>query len=185
MALEKTLGQKTDATGTATETLKKYSTDYTMLAFRNKSGKAELHEKFADFYFVVEGQATLVTGGQIVNGKPTAPGEVRGDSIQDGKETKLKKGDIVHIPANIPHQLIWPTATRSNTSSSRCRKLIRPEGISGRISSLFVGGGCPKLLGPRSSDWGFFLPGAFSGASQILAFSRRLLVTAAGKTLRL
>jgi mannose-6-phosphate isomerase-like protein (cupin superfamily) len=105
-ALEKALGQKTDATGTATETLKKYSTDYTMLAFRNKSGKAELHEKFADFYVVVEGQATLVTGGQMVNGKPTAAGEVRGESIQDGKETKLKKGDIVHIPANIPHQLL-------------------------------------------------------------------------------
>ena len=105
-ALEKTLGQKTDATGTATETLKKYSTDYTMLAFRNKSGKAELHEKFADFYVVVEGQATLVTGGQMVNGKPTAAGEVRGESIQDGKETKLNKGDIVHIPANIPHQLL-------------------------------------------------------------------------------
>jgi mannose-6-phosphate isomerase-like protein (cupin superfamily) len=83
-ALEKTLGQKTDATGTATETL----------------------EKFADFYFVVDGQATLVSGGQMVNGKPTAAGEVRGDSITDGKETKLKKGDIVHIPANIPHQLL-------------------------------------------------------------------------------
>ena len=77
-----------------------------MLAFRNKSGKAELHEKFADFYFVVDGKATLVSGGQMVNGKPTAPGEVRGDSITDGKETKLKKGDIVHIPANIPHQLM-------------------------------------------------------------------------------
>src|ERR1700733_16113378 len=63
LALEKTLGQKTDATGTATERLKKYASDYTMLAFRNKSGKAELHEKFAAFYVLVEGQATLVTGG--------------------------------------------------------------------------------------------------------------------------
>src|ERR1700733_4388985 len=70
MALEKALGQKTDATGTATETLKKYASDYTMLAFRNKSGKAELHEKFADFYFVVEGQATLVSGGQLAQGRP-------------------------------------------------------------------------------------------------------------------
>jgi quercetin dioxygenase-like cupin family protein len=42
----------------------------------------------------------------MVNGKPTAPGEVRGESIQDGKDTKLKKCDIVHIPANIPHQLL-------------------------------------------------------------------------------
>jgi mannose-6-phosphate isomerase-like protein (cupin superfamily) len=105
-AMEKTLEQKADASGLATETLKKYASDYTMLAFRSKSGKAELHEKFADFYFVVGGEVTLVSGGHIVNSATTAPGEVRGDSVQDGKETKLKKGDIVHIPANIPHQLV-------------------------------------------------------------------------------
>ena len=106
MAMEKSLEQKADASGLATETLKKYASDYTMLAFRSKSGKAELHEKFADFYFVVGGEATLVSGGHIVNSSTTAPGEVRGDSVQDGKETRLKKGDIVHIPANIPHQLV-------------------------------------------------------------------------------
>jgi mannose-6-phosphate isomerase-like protein (cupin superfamily) len=105
LAMEQALAQKADASGLASEPIKKYSTDYTLLAFRNQSGKAELHEKFADFYVVVEGNATLVSGGQMVNAKTTAPGEVRGDSIQDGKETKLKKGDIVHIPANIPHQL--------------------------------------------------------------------------------
>jgi mannose-6-phosphate isomerase-like protein (cupin superfamily) len=112
MGMEKKLKEKTDASGTATQTIKKYSTDYSMLAFRTQSGKAELHEKFADFYVVVEGKATLVSGGTMVNGKSTAPGEVRGDSIQDGKETKLKKGDIVHIPANIPHQL---TLTKGDT----------------------------------------------------------------------
>ena len=106
MAMEKKLEQKKDASGLASETLKKYSTDYTMLAFRSQSGKAELHEKFADFFVVVDGNATLVSGGHILNGAPSAPGEVRGDSVQDGKEMKLKKGDIVHIPANIPHQLV-------------------------------------------------------------------------------
>jgi mannose-6-phosphate isomerase-like protein (cupin superfamily) len=106
MEMEKTLQQKKDAAGLASETLKKYSTDYSMLAFRSQSGKAELHEKFADFYVVVDGNATLVSGGHILNGAPSAPGEVRGDSVQDGKEMKLKKGDIVHIPANIPHQLV-------------------------------------------------------------------------------
>ena len=106
MAMEKKLEQKADASGLATETLKKYASDYTMLTFRSKSGKAELHEKFADFYFVLGGEATLVSGGHLVNSSTTAPGEVRGDSVQDGTETKLKKGDIVHIPANIPHQLV-------------------------------------------------------------------------------
>ena len=105
IAMEKALAQKAEASGLASEAIKKYSTDYTMLAFRSQSGKPELHEKFADFYFVLDGSATLISGGQIVNAKTTAPGEVRGDSIQDGKETKLKKGDIVHIPADIPHQL--------------------------------------------------------------------------------
>ena len=106
LGMEKTLATKTDASGLATQTLKKYATDYSMLAFRKQSGKAELHEKFADFYVVVAGNATLVSGGKMVNGATTAPGEVRGDSIAGGKEMKLKKGDIVHIPADIPHQLL-------------------------------------------------------------------------------
>jgi mannose-6-phosphate isomerase-like protein (cupin superfamily) len=106
-AMEKKLEQKVDDSGLATETLKKYASDYTMLAYRSKSGKAELHEKFADFYFVLSGEATLVSGGKMVNSAAiSTPGEVRGDSVQDGKEIKLKKGDIVHIPANIPHQLV-------------------------------------------------------------------------------
>jgi mannose-6-phosphate isomerase-like protein (cupin superfamily) len=105
MGMEKALSQKTEA-GLATETLKKYATDYSMLAFRTQSGKAELHEKFADFYVVVAGKATLVSGGKMVNGATSAPGEVRGDSIEGGKSTELKKGDIVHIPADIPHQLL-------------------------------------------------------------------------------
>jgi mannose-6-phosphate isomerase-like protein (cupin superfamily) len=106
LGMEKKLKEKAEASGLATETIKKYSTDYSMLAFRTQSGQAELHEKFADFYVVVAGNATLVSGGKMVDGKTTAPGEVRGDSIQDGKETKLKKGDVVHIPADIPHQLL-------------------------------------------------------------------------------
>jgi mannose-6-phosphate isomerase-like protein (cupin superfamily) len=105
-AMEQTLQQKADSKGLATQTIKKYATDYSMLAFRSQSGQAELHEKFADFYVVVAGEATLVSGGEMVNGKTTGAGEVRGDSIKGGQEAKLKKGDIIHIPANIPHQLV-------------------------------------------------------------------------------
>ena len=105
-ALEKTLAAKTDDAGLATMTMKKYASDFTLLAFRKQSGKAELHEKFADFYFVLDGKATLVSGGQMVDAKTTAPGEMRAGSIKDGKEVTLKKGDIAHIPANIPHQLV-------------------------------------------------------------------------------
>jgi mannose-6-phosphate isomerase-like protein (cupin superfamily) len=107
MAMEKKLAQKADASGLASEQIKKYSVvDFTTLAFRNQSGKAELHEKVADFFVVIDGSATLISGGHVVNPATTTPGEVRGDSIQGGKETKLKKGDVVHIPPNTPHQLM-------------------------------------------------------------------------------
>jgi mannose-6-phosphate isomerase-like protein (cupin superfamily) len=105
MTMEQALAKQAKD-GLGTQPLKKYATDYTLLSFRSKSGQAEQHSKFADFYVVISGEAKLISGGKMVNGKSTGEGELRGDSIQDGKETTLKKGDIVHIPANIPHQLI-------------------------------------------------------------------------------
>jgi mannose-6-phosphate isomerase-like protein (cupin superfamily) len=104
--MENTLAGKADASGLATQILKKYTTDYTQLAFRSQSGKAELHEKFADFYMVLEGKATLVSGGEMVHGATTAAGEIRGESIKGGSQTQIKKGDVVHVPANLPHQLL-------------------------------------------------------------------------------
>jgi mannose-6-phosphate isomerase-like protein (cupin superfamily) len=94
--------------GDAALYLEKYPNHTTMVSFRNKSGKGELHEQVADVFFVVDGSATLVTGGSMVNGKPTDPGEIRGDSVKGGTPVKLVKGDIVHIPANTPHQLLVP-----------------------------------------------------------------------------
>jgi mannose-6-phosphate isomerase-like protein (cupin superfamily) len=81
----------------------------TTLAVRTVSGRAELHTTAADEFFVVEGQAELVTGGTIVN--PQGSGEVRGDSILHGTRAELKAGDVVHIPAHIPHQMLLQGAT--------------------------------------------------------------------------
>ena len=96
-------------TGSASETLEKYGVDYTMLAFRSKDGVGELHEKFADIFFVIEGQATLLTGGELESPQTSGPGEWHGPSIlHPAQTTKLEKGDIVHIPANTPHQMLLP-----------------------------------------------------------------------------
>lgn len=78
----------------------------TMLAVRNKTGSAEFHEHDADIFFVVGGNATLVTGGTIVNPKTTAPGEIRGSSIRGGERHALAAGDVVHIPARVPHWVV-------------------------------------------------------------------------------
>jgi mannose-6-phosphate isomerase-like protein (cupin superfamily) len=78
----------------------------TLLAFRDRDGKGEQHQLLGDVFFVLQGTATLVTGGTISNPTTTAPGEIRGASVQDGTRRKLQEGDVVHIPANTPHQML-------------------------------------------------------------------------------
>jgi mannose-6-phosphate isomerase-like protein (cupin superfamily) len=80
----------------------------TILAYRNKDGKGELHEQAADVFVVLQGAAILVTGGTITNPVTTAPGEIRGAAVQQGSRKDLKEGDIAHIPAGVPHQVLVP-----------------------------------------------------------------------------
>jgi mannose-6-phosphate isomerase-like protein (cupin superfamily) len=98
-------------TGSVAETLDKYPGSFTMLSVRNTTGGAELHEQYADIFFVVDGEATLTSGGTVVDPKTTAPGEIRGSSVSGGVEQKLGKGDVVHISPNTPHQLSIPKGT--------------------------------------------------------------------------
>jgi glc operon protein GlcG len=70
---------------------------------RDKDGQAEVHARDTDVMYVLEGAATLVTGGQVVNGKSTATDEVRGDSITGGDLHPLVKGDVIIVPNGIPH----------------------------------------------------------------------------------
>ena len=70
---------------------------------RDKAGVAEVHEKDADIIYVLEGSATFVTGGTIIDPKPTAPGEIRGKEIIGGETRQLGKGDVIIVPAGTPH----------------------------------------------------------------------------------
>jgi len=89
----------------ASQDLAKYSNHLTMLAVRNATGSAEVHQHDADIFYVVSGEASLVTGGTVINPKTQSPGEIRGSSIRGGERHHLSAGDIVHIPAGVPHQL--------------------------------------------------------------------------------
>ena len=92
--------------GTAGETLEKYSNHYTMLTMRDASGGAEVHEHYSDIFFVIDGNATLVTGGTVIHPTIASPGETRGSAVEGGKLQKLAKGDVVHISPGEPHQLL-------------------------------------------------------------------------------
>jgi mannose-6-phosphate isomerase-like protein (cupin superfamily) len=90
----------------AAQDIARYGNHYTMLAYREATGSSELHEHEADIFVVENGDATLVTGGKMVNPKTQKTGEIRGTSIEGGERHTLSTGDIVHIPAGVPHQLL-------------------------------------------------------------------------------
>ena len=70
---------------------------------RDKPGQSELHEKDTDVFYVLQGSATFVTGGKMLEPKTTAPGEVRGSGIEGGQTHTLSKDDVIIIPAGVPH----------------------------------------------------------------------------------
>jgi mannose-6-phosphate isomerase-like protein (cupin superfamily) len=74
-----------------------------LTARRDGPGEVEVHALDTDVFYVVKGSATFVTGGKVVDGKKTAPNEVRGKSIEGGTPHHLSQGDILIIPHGIPH----------------------------------------------------------------------------------
>jgi hypothetical protein len=77
-----------------------------------KTAPAESHEGASDFYVVMGGTGTMVTGGEIENRKNYAgaaglvPGEFRGPSIKGGQTYKVKEGDWLSIPPGVPVQSV-------------------------------------------------------------------------------
>lgn len=70
---------------------------------REGPGMAEIHEYDTDIVYVLEGSATLVTGGDAIDAKTTAPEEIRGSSIRGGDSREIQPGDVIVIPNGVPH----------------------------------------------------------------------------------
>jgi len=73
---------------------------------RDKAGPAEWHHTYTDVIYVLKGTATFVTGGHIIDGKTTAPDEIRGTKIEGGQSQTLAEGDIIIVPNDTPHQFV-------------------------------------------------------------------------------
>ena len=58
------------------------------------SEAAQVHKSINEFYFIREGTATLITGGTMVE-----------KAIHGGVERPVKPGDVVFIPAGVPHAI--------------------------------------------------------------------------------
>jgi mannose-6-phosphate isomerase-like protein (cupin superfamily) len=105
-AFEQKLSPKMNAQKVATQPLASYGDESFLMAHREGSGEAELHETQNDVMVVESGEATLVVGGTVVDPRTTAPHEIRGPSIRGGEKVELAAGDVVHIPIRTPHQML-------------------------------------------------------------------------------
>jgi quercetin dioxygenase-like cupin family protein len=74
-----------------------------LMVTRAGGGEVEVHDKETDTFHVLEGSATFVTGGTMAGGRVTGPGQQRGKDMTGGEIYHLTKGDVIVIPAGVPH----------------------------------------------------------------------------------
>jgi mannose-6-phosphate isomerase-like protein (cupin superfamily) len=74
-----------------------------VLAQRREAGLVEYHDHTNHVFIMVEGEATMVGGGTMVEPRRTAPDQMRAPSLEGGTTYHLSKGDVITIPAKTPH----------------------------------------------------------------------------------
>jgi hypothetical protein len=91
------------------ETLADYGDHRFRLLYRDADGLPEEHDQIVDVVMVHSGEATLMLGGTISGKKGSVQtGEYLGTALTGGQVHPLAAGDIVHIPAGIPHSFLVP-----------------------------------------------------------------------------
>src|SRR3984893_1552057 len=73
------------------------------LEYRPSVGNAAVHEKEAEIFYVIEGSATLMTGGKLVKDTRTNSTNLSGSAIEGGTSRTIAKGDFILVPENPPH----------------------------------------------------------------------------------
>ncbi|HEX5430609.1 MAG TPA: cupin domain-containing protein [Bryobacteraceae bacterium] len=73
------------------------------LEYRASVGPAAVHEREAEIFYVIDGSATLTTGGKLTNERRTNAANLTGSGIEGGTSRMVSKGDFIVVPENTPH----------------------------------------------------------------------------------
>ncbi|WP_454714798.1 cupin domain-containing protein [Caulobacter segnis] len=68
-----------------------------------KPGRPAVHPTEAEYAIVLEGSGTLVSGGTMADPKPKNANLIEGSQIEGGATRPLGPGDVILIPAGVPH----------------------------------------------------------------------------------
>jgi hypothetical protein len=104
---ESALAKKVGPDHSARETVADYGDHRFRLLYRDADGFPEQHDKIVDIVMVQSGEGTLVLGGTMLQKQGSAAtGEYTGSKLEGGELHPLAPGDVVHIPAGIPHSFL-------------------------------------------------------------------------------
>ncbi len=73
------------------------------LEYRTAVGPAAIHVHEDEFFYVIDGSGTFVTGGKLVHAVRRNAENFSGDSIVGGTAVHVAKGDFFVVPENTPH----------------------------------------------------------------------------------
>ncbi len=105
---EKALSTKVGADHSARETLADYGHHRFRMLYRDRDGFPEQHDNIVDVVIVQGGEGTLALGGRMLDPKPTSAGEWIGRVLEGAERHPIASGDVIHIPAGIPHSFLVP-----------------------------------------------------------------------------
>jgi hypothetical protein len=102
------LAKHVGADHSSRETLADYKDHRFRMLYRDADGNPEQHDAIIDVVMVQSGEGTLVLGGTMAGKRATSAGEWLGTKLEGGGRHPIGAGDIVHIPAGIPHSFLVP-----------------------------------------------------------------------------
>lgn len=106
---DEALSKKVGPDHSARETLAEYNDHRLRFLYRDADGFPEQHDNIVDVVIVQSGEGTLHLGGKMIDSKgSTGSGEFLGTGIEGGEKHALGAGDVIHIPAKIPHRFLVP-----------------------------------------------------------------------------
>lgn len=78
---------------------------------RDETGDAEVHTQLDDTLMIERGTAKFRVGGTITGNHQIGPNEWRGGTITGWREYTVSAGDLLLIPAGVPHQAVVTSGT--------------------------------------------------------------------------
>ena len=101
------LSKKVGPDHSSRETLADFGDHRVRFLYRDADGFPEQHDTIVDLVFVQSGEGVLQLGGTVIDKKATgSPGEFVGSRLEGGSRHPLSTGDVIHIPATVPHAFL-------------------------------------------------------------------------------